>query len=161
MFYLEVLRNQCGNHLHKFGWVFRRHVAQRRLAVLLPFRIGIIDEVLAQLIARAFLSASRIAALTGLPRDQPPSATLFRLCRITVIEFLRRLCCLFRIFGLLSNPRTGIAANDHGTSSAPGDTLAVYHDATQTIYLSQGWSGNTPAELSVLVHEMIHHFQNV
>src|SRR5260370_13975600 len=45
MFYLEVLRNQCGNHLHKFGWVFRRHVAQRRPAVLLPFRIGIVDEV--------------------------------------------------------------------------------------------------------------------
>jgi hypothetical protein len=66
-----------------------------------------------------------------------------------------------RFKGLLSNPRTGIAANDHGTSSAPGDTVAVYHDATQTIYLPQGWSGNTPAELSVLVHEMIHHFQNV
>lgn len=62
---------------------------------------------------------------------------------------------------LLSNPKTGIAANDHGTSPAQGDTVALYHDATQTIYLPEGWSGSTPAELSVLVHEMVHHFQNV
>ena len=62
---------------------------------------------------------------------------------------------------LLSNPKTGIAANDHGTSPAQGDTVALYHDATQSIYLPEGWSGSTPAELSVLVHEMVHHFQNV
>ena len=62
---------------------------------------------------------------------------------------------------LLSNPKTGIAANDHGTSPAQGDTVALYHDATQSIYLPEGWSGSTPAELSVLVHEMVYHFQNV
>ena len=50
-----------------------------------------------------------------------------------------------RFKGLLSNPGTGIAANDHGTSSAQGDTVAAYHDATQTIYLPEGWSGSTPA----------------
>jgi hypothetical protein len=66
-----------------------------------------------------------------------------------------------RFRGMLSNPGTGIAANDHGTSSAEGDTVAVYHDATRSIYLPEGWSGGTPAELSVLVHEVVHHFQNV
>ena len=66
-----------------------------------------------------------------------------------------------RLKGLFPNPRTEIAANDPGTSSAQGDTVAVYHDATQTIYLPKGWSGSTPAELSVLVHEMVHHFQNL
>ena len=40
------------------------------------------------------------------------------------------------------------------------DVVAVYDAATSTIYLPQGWSGNTPAELSVLVHEMVHHLQN-
>jgi hypothetical protein len=30
---------------------------------------------------------------------------------------------------------------------------------TQTIYLPQGWTGATPAERSVLVHEMVHHMQ--
>jgi hypothetical protein len=27
--------------------------------------------------------------------------------------------------------------------------------------LPEGWTGKTPAELSVLVHEMVHHLQNV
>jgi hypothetical protein len=40
------------------------------------------------------------------------------------------------------------------------EVVAVYDDATSTIYLPEGWSGNTPAELSVLVHEMVHHLQN-
>jgi hypothetical protein len=66
-----------------------------------------------------------------------------------------------RFKGLLSNPGTGIAPNDHGISSAEGDTVAAYHDATQSIYLPEDWSGSTPAELSVLVHEVVHHFQNV
>lgn len=40
------------------------------------------------------------------------------------------------------------------------EVVAVYDDATQTIYLPQGWSGQTPADISVLVHEMVHHLQN-
>jgi hypothetical protein len=34
-------------------------------------------------------------------------------------------------------------------------------DREQTIYLAEGWSGGTAAGLSILVHEMVHHFQNV
>jgi hypothetical protein len=50
-----------------------------------------------------------------------------------------------------------------GQPAAPpeGGIVAVYSDATRTIYLTEGWSGTTPAELSVLVHEMVHHLQNV
>jgi hypothetical protein len=40
------------------------------------------------------------------------------------------------------------------------EVVAVYDDATTTIYLPKGWTGDTPAELSVLVHEMVHHLQN-
>jgi hypothetical protein len=39
--------------------------------------------------------------------------------------------------------------------------MAVYSDTTRTIYLAEGWTGTTPAELSILVHEMVHHLQNV
>ena len=39
--------------------------------------------------------------------------------------------------------------------------VALYDDDTQTIYLPEGWTGSTPAELSVLVHEMVHHEQNL
>ena len=40
------------------------------------------------------------------------------------------------------------------------DVVALYDDQTKTIYLSDKWTGRTPAELSVLVHEMVHHLQN-
>jgi hypothetical protein len=65
-----------------------------------------------------------------------------------------------RFRGSLSDPGAQVAPNDRA-SSAQHDTVAVYYDATRTIYLPEGWTGGTPAELSVLVHEVVHHFQNV
>ena len=44
---------------------------------------------------------------------------------------------------------------------SPRDAVSIYDNATRTIYLPKGWIGNTPAELSILVHEMVHHLQNV
>src|SRR5262249_28907893 len=41
------------------------------------------------------------------------------------------------------------------------NVVAVYSDSTRTIYLAEEWTGGTAAELSVLVHEMGHHLQNV
>jgi hypothetical protein len=38
--------------------------------------------------------------------------------------------------------------------------VALYDDVHRTIYLQEGWSAR-PAEFSVLVHEMVHHLQNV
>jgi hypothetical protein len=44
----------------------------------------------------------------------------------------------------------------------PGhDVFAIYDDASRTIYLPQHWTGKTPAEVSLLVHELVHHLQNV
>jgi hypothetical protein len=65
-----------------------------------------------------------------------------------------------RFSDLLSNPGAQVKPNNRA-SSAQHDTIAIYYDATRTIYLPESWSGGTPAELSVLVHELIHHFQNV
>jgi len=44
-------------------------------------------------------------------------------------------------------------------SSRP-DVEALYDDSNRTIYLAEGWTGGTPTEVSVLVHEMVHHLQN-
>ena len=53
-----------------------------------------------------------------------------------------------------AEPQTNSAlANDQ-------DIVAVYDDSTQTIYLAADWNGSTPGEMSVLVHEMVHHLQN-
>jgi hypothetical protein len=38
---------------------------------------------------------------------------------------------------------------------------AIYDDESGTIYLPTGWSANSPADVSMLVHEMVHHLQNV
>jgi hypothetical protein len=49
-----------------------------------------------------------------------------------------------------------------GTPPAQAQTVeAIYDDKSRTIYLPEGWTGTTPAEVSVLVHEMVHHLQNV
>ncbi len=39
------------------------------------------------------------------------------------------------------------------------DVVGVYNDESKTIYLSDKWKGRTPAELSILVHEIVHHLQ--
>jgi hypothetical protein len=41
------------------------------------------------------------------------------------------------------------------------EIAALYEDASRTIYLPEGWTGRTPSEVSVLVHEMVHHLQNL
>jgi hypothetical protein len=41
------------------------------------------------------------------------------------------------------------------------DASTAYDDETKTIYLSKNWTGKTPAELSILVHEMVHHMQGM
>ncbi len=53
----------------------------------------------------------------------------------------------------------GPAGNTQPTPSS--ELLAVYDDHSRTIYLLRGWSAGDPADLSVLVHEMVHHLQNL
>jgi len=38
--------------------------------------------------------------------------------------------------------------------------FAVYDDSRNAVLLPQRWTPVTPADLSVLVHEMVHHLQN-
>jgi hypothetical protein len=56
-----------------------------------------------------------------------------------------------------------LAALRHGEAVGHGssEVVALYHDAERTIYLREGWTGRTPEERSVLVHEMVHHLQNL
>lgn len=41
------------------------------------------------------------------------------------------------------------------------EVVAIYNDRTRTIFLPEGWTGVEPVERSVLVHEMVHHLQNL
>lgn len=40
------------------------------------------------------------------------------------------------------------------------DVVAVYDTISSTIHLPLDWIGNSPADQSVLVHEIVHHLQN-
>lgn len=52
----------------------------------------------------------------------------------------------------------GVASDHLGDGR---DVVAIYDDEARTIYLPHDWTGATPAEISVLVHEMVHHAQNL
>jgi hypothetical protein len=39
--------------------------------------------------------------------------------------------------------------------------LGVYDDTTRTVLLPEAWTGSSPEEQSVLVHQLVHHWQNL
>nr|QIG99001.1 hypothetical protein G6P99_00385 [Bradyrhizobium sp. 6(2017)] len=41
------------------------------------------------------------------------------------------------------------------------EVVALYDNQTRTILLPDDWGGTSPADQSVLVHEMVHHLQNL
>jgi hypothetical protein len=51
---------------------------------------------------------------------------------------------------------------DSGEASLGGAGVAALYDPEdERIYLPTGWTGRTPEEVSLLVHEMVHHFQSL
>ena len=63
----------------------------------------------------------------------------------------------------LASDRDPVAA-EAGRTAPPEigqDVYAIYDDRTRTIYLHKGWDPTKPADVSVLVHELVHHIQNV
>jgi hypothetical protein len=59
-------------------------------------------------------------------------------------------------------PRVEIAKlrNDTAPLTATSSVVAAYDDEANVILIPKDWSGRTPADLSILVHEMVHHLQN-
>jgi len=55
-----------------------------------------------------------------------------------------------------------LAAVFHGSQFvSPGRSLGVYDDDRRAILLPSEWTGSKPEDLSILIHEMVHHLQNV
>ena len=48
-----------------------------------------------------------------------------------------------------------------GQPNQVAEVISVYDDSTKAIYLPDAWTSSKPSDLSVLVHEMVHHLQNV
>ncbi len=62
---------------------------------------------------------------------------------------------------LVTVPAADLVTMRYGADAdvAPGDVVAIYDDSGATIFVSDGWTGASPAETSVLVHELVHHLQ--
>ncbi len=58
-------------------------------------------------------------------------------------------------------PRDIVTENRRGPPLDTSGVVAVYDDEMKTIYLHEGWTGATPAERSILVHQMVNHLQNL
>lgn len=41
------------------------------------------------------------------------------------------------------------------------NVVAIYDTSSRTIYLPETWRGKSPEDQSILVHEMVHHLQNL
>jgi hypothetical protein len=59
---------------------------------------------------------------------------------------------------LLGNRPDGLVA---APPAGQREVVAIYDNQTMSIVLPDGWTGSSPAELSVLVHELVHHLQNL
>lgn len=105
--------------------------------------------------AAVFVLATQAA--TSEPRDAPPLLDTIALWLVANFD----LPVPAEPPDLVSVPDVDLVAMRYGPGStvAPGTVVAVYDDVARIIYLSEGWTGRTPAELSVLVHEMVHHLQ--
>jgi hypothetical protein len=80
--------------------------------------------------------------------------------RVELITVARMAAVRYR--GLASD-RDPVAA-EAGRTAPPEigqDVYAIYDDRTRTIYLHKQWDPAKPADVSVLVHELVHHIQNV
>ena len=67
-------------------------------------------------------------------------------------------------YSRLAAVRTDRFASEAGRSAPPEvgqDVYAIYDDLSRTVYLLEHWNITSPADVSVLVHEMVHHLQNV
>ena len=98
-----------------------------------------------------------LASWLGANFDIPASAER---PRVELVPRVRLAALRYR--GLVSD-RTGSLPSD-AAAGPLGDlhaVHAVYDDERRTIYLPEDWEGETPADISVLVHEMVHHLQNV
>jgi hypothetical protein len=88
--------------------------------------------------------AAWVATVTDLPMTSEPPAVVFS--DPAAMAALR-----------LGNWAAGATPEHAGAD----EIVALYDTGRRTIHLPAGWIGATPEEMSVLVHEMVHHLQTV
>lgn len=108
--------------------------------------------------AALYLAAVAVPSAGAMPREAPPLIDAIVLWLTANFDLLKP----ENAPALVSVADTELVAMRYGPDATvvPGLVVAVYDESAQTIYLSDGWTGRTPADLSILVHEMVHHLQS-
>ena len=138
----------------------------RAVALLLSFGLG--ADALAQTKPRVIEPSAAMTMMDRETRSGPPATTSMPV-GFLLNAIVTWLAANFELPAIYNHPRIAfappqqIASLRYGTADASGGrhVIGVYVDRSQTIYLPRGWTGRTPAELSVLVHELVHHLQNL
>jgi hypothetical protein len=65
------------------------------------------------------------------------------------------------IIAAMGNVSVGATHRQIGTIPQQREIISLYDNAARTIYLPDSWTGSTGTDLSVLVHELVHHLQNI
>ena len=105
--------------------------------------------------SRALLDmiASWLRANFDLPaQGEPPHIALLPPAKLVALRYSR-----FTVQG----ERSLDGARPNASSSDTPGIYALYDDKRRTIYLREDWQGHSFTEVSVLVHEMVHHLQNL
>jgi hypothetical protein len=112
------------------------------------------------MIARIACIALLLVTLTAAV-DTPPASPTDALPAGDTLPKVRRVprtaIAAFRHTGVLSDDPRVLAAVPPGQR----EVVAAYDELAATIYVAADWRGTTPAEVSVLVREMVHHLQSV
>jgi len=121
-------------------------------------RRSAVQFLAARITAVALCLAAGGVAAAGEPRAAPPVLDTVALWLAANFN----LPASVEAPALVGVPEAELVVMRYGPRSTvpPGDVVAVYDDAGRTIYVAHNWTGRTAAELSVLVHEMVHHLQS-
>ena len=84
--------------------------------------------------------------------DEHPRLEFASAARMAEVRYSR--------LGAASPDRAASEAGRSAPAEAGRDVHAMYDDKTRTIYLPEGWTAHSAANVSILVHELVHHLQN-
>lgn len=81
---------------------------------------------------------------------------------LPTVQFASRTEIASARYGVFQSARQGSRREANTALPDPPNepTVSAYDDRKKRIMLPAEWRGRTPAELSVLVHEVVHHLQN-
>jgi len=104
-----------------------------------------------------FLSPTLVANISAWVAAEFGLPAVDRLPRIELVSSER----LARLrYGSLLKHTSNAAMDPRALNAMLRDTVAIYSDTEQTIYISNRLAGDVAVYLSVVVHELVHHAQN-